>query len=125
MGNGIFWSQPETSSAASCGSGGGSGSTTMPSTQPSSSTPIALLSCCSAGSDGLDYCSALFCSVMDWTTVLPLFCSVMWTVVLLCSGLEYYCTSVLLCHVDCCSANCRSGFGKVNTLKWNPCAKLN
>ncbi|XP_058217476.1 uncharacterized protein LOC131328558 [Rhododendron vialii] len=39
MGNAIFWTQPETSSAASCGSGGGSGSTTMPSTQPSSSTP--------------------------------------------------------------------------------------
>ncbi|KAI8557039.1 hypothetical protein RHMOL_Rhmol05G0303300 [Rhododendron molle] len=39
MGNAIFWTQPETSSAASCGSGGGSGSTTIPSTQPSSSTP--------------------------------------------------------------------------------------
>ncbi|KAG5543759.1 hypothetical protein RHGRI_016497 [Rhododendron griersonianum] len=39
MGNAIFWTQPESSSAASCGSGGGSGSTTMPITQPSSSTP--------------------------------------------------------------------------------------
>ncbi|XP_058219477.1 uncharacterized protein LOC131330023 isoform X2 [Rhododendron vialii] len=40
MGNALFWTQPETtSSAASCGSGGGSGSATMPTTQPSSSTP--------------------------------------------------------------------------------------
>ncbi|KAG5542934.1 hypothetical protein RHGRI_015881 [Rhododendron griersonianum] len=81
MGNAIFWTQPETSSAASCGSGGGSGSTTMPSTQPSSSTPT-LLCCCSAGSDGLE------CSVMDCLSVLAMFCSV-------------------IRGMDCSSADCR------------------